>query len=50
MTYWTLPIADYHSFYHPETARVLEGWDKSATLKPCPAQLVPLAGEVTYEV
>ena len=39
MTYWTLPIADYHSFYHPETARVLEGWDKSASLKTCPVQL-----------
>lgn len=39
MTYWTLPIADYHSFYHPETARVLECWDKSASLKTCPVQL-----------
>lgn len=37
--YWTLPVADYLSFYHTESKRVLEGWDKSATLKSCPNEL-----------
>lgn len=37
--YWQPALADYLSFFHTETSRVLEGWDKSACLKTCPNEL-----------
>ena len=37
--YWQPVLADYLSFFHEETPRVLKGWDQSATLKTCPNEL-----------
>lgn len=38
-TYWDLPVANYLSYYQDETLRVLEGWDRSASLNSCPDEL-----------